>query len=76
MAAPLSSHQMLWPPGDSSRWIASGAFGIRSRRWDDMACFQYLFNDAWARSSAAETPQSAIFVDSACYKYVVSVFRF
>ena len=42
-------------------------FGIRGRRWDEMACFQPFFNDAWVRPSAAETPQSALSVDAGCY---------
>jgi hypothetical protein len=42
-------------------------FGIRGRRWDDMACFQHFFNDAWVRPSAAETPQRANSVDAGCY---------
>jgi hypothetical protein len=42
-------------------------FGIRGRRWDDMASFQHFFNDAWVRPSAAETPQSANSVDAGCY---------
>ena len=42
-------------------------FGIRGRRWDEMACFQQFFNDAWVRPSAAETPQRANSVDAGCY---------
>jgi hypothetical protein len=42
-------------------------FGIRGRRWDGMPFLQHLFNDAWVRPSAAETPQRASSVDAGCY---------
>ena len=42
-------------------------FGIRGRRWDALPLFQPLWNDAWVRPSALETPQSAKSVDSGCY---------
>ena len=42
-------------------------FGIRGRRWDALPSFQPLFNEAWVRPSAAETPQRASAVDSGCY---------
>jgi len=32
-----------------------------------MANLQHLFNDAWVRLSAAETPQCAITVDTGSY---------
>ena len=64
--ATWGDHQTGWPPVDSSGWIGSTAFRIRSRRWDDMAYFQYLFDDARERQSAAETRQIAISVDAGC----------
>jgi hypothetical protein len=42
-------------------------FGIRGRRWDALPSFQPLFNDAWIRPSAEETPQRAEAVDAGCY---------
>ena len=42
-------------------------FGIRGRRWDDLPAFQPLFNEAWIRPSAEETPQRAEAVDAGCY---------
>jgi len=42
-------------------------FGIRGRRWDALPLFQPLWNDAWIRPSALETPQGAKAVDAACY---------
>jgi len=42
-------------------------FGIRGRRWDDLPAFQPLFNEAWVRPSAEETPQRAAAVDAGCY---------
>jgi len=42
-------------------------FGIRGRRWDALPLFQPLWNDAWVRPSALETPQSAKSVDCGCY---------
>jgi len=42
-------------------------FGIRGRRWDALPLFQPLWNEAWVRPSALETPQSAKAVDAGCY---------
>ena len=42
-------------------------FGIRGRRWDALPSFQPLFNDAWIRPSAEETPLRAEAVDAGCY---------
>jgi hypothetical protein len=42
-------------------------FGIRGRRWDDRDDFKLLFNDAWIRPSAAETPKKTSTVENACY---------
>ena len=42
-------------------------FGIRGRRWDALPSFQPLFNEAWIRPSAEETPQRAEAVDAGCY---------
>jgi len=42
-------------------------FGIRGRRWDALPLFQPLWNDAWIRPSALETPQGAKAVDAGCY---------
>jgi hypothetical protein len=42
-------------------------FGIRGRRWDALPSFQPLFNEAWVRPSAEETPQRAAAVDAGCY---------
>jgi len=42
-------------------------FGIRGRRWDALPSFQPLFNEAWVRPSAEETPQRAESVDAGCY---------
>ena len=42
-------------------------FGIRGRRWDALPLFQPLWNDAWVRPSALETPQGAKAVDAGCY---------
>ena len=53
--------------GDPSQWITSTVFWIRSHPWDDMSNLQHLFNDAWVRASAAETPQCAIPVDTVSY---------
>jgi hypothetical protein len=44
-------------------------FGIKGSRWEQYLVYPYanLFNDAWVRPSANETPARASTVESACY---------
>jgi len=44
-------------------------FGIRGARWEQYLFYPYpnLFNEAWVRPSAGETPYKANTVEGACY---------
>lgn len=42
-------------------------FGIKGRRWDDHEVISKLYNEAWVRPQAGETPQSFTTVEDGCY---------
>lgn len=42
-------------------------FGIRGKRWDNIAEFHTFFNKYWTRPSKEETPEKVELVEGACY---------
>jgi hypothetical protein len=42
-------------------------FGIQGKRWDDIAFFQEIINEHWARPSTNEVPQNHATVEEGCY---------
>jgi len=42
-------------------------FGIKGKRWDEVAFFQSLYNESWVRPKPEETVQNYYKVESGCY---------
>lgn len=42
-------------------------FGIKGKRWDDIAIVSSMYNEYWTRPNVAETPTNASNVEGGCY---------
>lgn len=65
---PLAAHAKS--SGKSAVHMGGGTqilFGIKGRRWDDHEVISNLYNDAWVRPKALETPRSFSSVEDGCY---------